>query len=237
MQSGPSLEDDEVVGFDEEAKQVIKRLVEGPQESLDIIPVVGIAGLGKTTLARKIYNDSKLSYEFFSIIWVHVGEEYKIKDIYLRILKFFKRSIEDHVNDDVDTLAKVISDMIRKGGRCLIVLDDVWEAEVVDVVKRVFPRNKMGHRIMMTTHERYLASYANPDPHNLKFLNENESFELLVKRVFGNGNSCPVEFVELGQTIARKCEGIPLEIVLIAGILIGRTDKRDWERVDKNVSE
>ncbi|KAG5608197.1 hypothetical protein H5410_019478 [Solanum commersonii] len=234
---GPSLEDDEVVGFDEEAKQVIKRLVEGPQESLDIIPVVGIAGLGKTTLARKIYNDSTLSFEFFSILWVYVGQEYKIKDIYLRILKFFKKSIEDHVNDDVDTLAKVISDMIRKGGRCLIVLDDVWEAEVVDVVKRVFPRNKKGHRIMMTTNDRYLASYANPDPHNLKFLNENESFELLLKRVFGNRNSCPDELAELGQTIARKCEGIPLEIVLIAGILIGRPDRRDWERVEKNVSQ
>ncbi|KAH0756820.1 hypothetical protein KY290_020313 [Solanum tuberosum] len=105
---GPSLDDDEVVGFDEEAKKVIKRLVEGPAESLNIIPVVGMPGLGKTTLARKIYNDSTLSFEFFSVIWVYVGQEYKIKDIYLRILKHFKNSIDEYLNEDEGTLAKMM---------------------------------------------------------------------------------------------------------------------------------
>ncbi|KAH0756828.1 hypothetical protein KY290_020321 [Solanum tuberosum] len=89
---GPSLENDAVVGFDDEANKVIKRLVEGPTESVDIIPVVGMPRLGKTTLARKIYNDSKLTYEFYSIVWVYVGQECKAKDIYLRILKFFKKN-------------------------------------------------------------------------------------------------------------------------------------------------
>ncbi|XP_055800897.1 putative late blight resistance protein homolog R1B-23 [Solanum dulcamara] len=235
-EQGPSLEDDEVVGFDEEANKVIKRLVEGPAESLDIIPVVGMPGLGKTTLARKIYNDSKLSYEFFSIPWVYVGQEYKIKDIYLRILKFFKKSIEDHLNDDVDTLAKLISNFMNKGGRCLIVLDDVWVAEVIDDVKKVFTENKKGHRIMMTTRDRYLATYANPEPHDLKFLNGKESFELLEKRVFGKGG-CPDELVELGKKIAGSCGGVPLAVVVIAGALRGRPNTNDWVRVQKNVAE
>uniref|UniRef100_M1CJT1 NRC1 n=1 Tax=Solanum tuberosum TaxID=4113 RepID=M1CJT1_SOLTU len=88
---GPSLENDAVVGFDKEANTVIQRLVEGPMDSVDIIPVVGMLGLGKTTLARKIYNDSKLTYEFYSIVWVYVSKECKAKDIYLRTLKFFKK--------------------------------------------------------------------------------------------------------------------------------------------------
>ncbi|KAH0681001.1 hypothetical protein KY284_022086 [Solanum tuberosum] len=236
QEQGPSLENDEVVGFDDEASKVIKRLVEGPAESLDIIPVVGMPGLGKTTLARKIYNDPKLSYEFFSIPWVYVGQEYKIKDIYLRILKCFKKSIEDHLNDDVDTLAKVISDFINKGGRCLIVLDDVWEPNVIDHVKKVFAENKKGHRIMMTTRDRYLATYANTEPHDLKFLNGKESFELLEKRVFGKG-SCPDELVELGKKIAGNCGGVPLAVVVIAGALRGRPNTNDWIRVQKNVAE
>ncbi|WMV22753.1 hypothetical protein MTR67_016138 [Solanum verrucosum] len=235
-QKGP-LEDDEVVGFDEEANEVMKRLVEGVSESVDIIPVVGMAGLGKTTLARKICNDSKLSFEFFRIIWVNVGLEYKIKDIYLTILNFFTKHIEDHFNEDVDALAKTICGfMSEEGGRCLIVLDDVWVAEVVDAVKKVFPRNKKGHRIMLTTRDGYLATYTNPDPHNLKLLTPSNSFELLEKRAFGNGNF-PVELVELGKNIAQRCWGVPLATVLIAGLLRGLRNKSDWVRVESNVSQ
>ncbi|WMV22761.1 hypothetical protein MTR67_016146 [Solanum verrucosum] len=231
---GPSLENDAVVGFDDEANKVIKRLVEGPAESVDIIPVVGMPGLGKTTLARKIYNDSKLTYEFYSIVWVYVGQECKAKDIYIRILKFFKKNIEDHLNDDVDTLVKAIGGYIKKGGRCLIVLDDVWEDEVIDHVMKVFAENKKGHRIMMTTRDLRVAKFANPEPHELKFLEKEESFELLVMRVFGKG-SCPTELVVIGKKIAKKCGGVPLVVVVIAGALRGRLDKKDWERVDRNV--
>ncbi|KAH0678126.1 hypothetical protein KY284_019211 [Solanum tuberosum] len=209
---GPSLENDAVVGFDDEANKVIKRLVEGTMESVDIIPVVGMPGLGKTTLARKIYNDSKLTYEFYSIVWVYV----------------------DHLNDDVDTLAKAIGGYIKKGGRCLIVLDDVWEDEVIDHVRKVFAENKKGHWIMMTTRDLCVAKFANSEPHVLKFLKTEESFELLVMRVFGKG-SCPNELVVTGKKIAEKCGGVPLVVVVIAGALRGRSDKKDWERVDKNV--
>ncbi|MCD9560335.1 hypothetical protein HAX54_018953 [Datura stramonium] len=191
-------------------------------------------GLGKTTLARKIVNDSRLSYEFFSVIWVFVGQTYKIKDIFLNILKVFTKRLEDYQGDDVDKLAKVISGFMNKGGRCLIVLDDVWAEDVIDAVKKVFPENQKGHRIMMTTRESTVAMYANKYPHNLKFLTRAESFELLVKRVFPK-ESCPSELVGLGTSIAGKCSGVPLAVVVIAGALRGRPNTNDWQRVERNV--
>ncbi|KAH0681721.1 hypothetical protein KY289_019473 [Solanum tuberosum] len=216
---------------------MIKRLVKGQEESLDIIiPVVDRPGLGKTILARNIYNDPKLSYEFVSILWVNVGMEYKIKDIYLRILKFFTKRIEDHLNDDEDTLANVISSFISNRGRCLIILDDVWEAQVIDYVMKVFPENKKGHRIVMTTREGYVAAYANPEPHNLKFLTPKESFELLVRSVFGMG-SCPDKLKEVGEKIAVHCGGVPLNLMVIAGALRGRSTTNDWQIVERSVAQ
>ncbi|PHT59971.1 hypothetical protein CQW23_02334 [Capsicum baccatum] len=74
------------------------------------------------------------------------------------------------------------------------------------------------------------------NPHNLKFLTPKESFELVVKRVFGKG-TCPDELVGLGEKIAGSCGGVPLVVVVIAGALRGRPYKSDRQRVEKNVAE
>nr|XP_009798711.1 PREDICTED: putative late blight resistance protein homolog R1A-10 [Nicotiana sylvestris] len=89
---------------------------------------------------------------------------------------------------------------------------------------------------MITTVDKRLASYANPDPHDLKFLTPKESFELLIKRAFGT-RSCPNDLVGLGESIARKCEGVPLAVVVIAGALRGRPNKNDWIKVENNVMQ
>ncbi|CAN4090236.1 unnamed protein product [Withania somnifera] len=232
----PPLEENEVVGFDQEAQEMIKRLCEGSAESVETIPVVGLPGLGKTTLARKIYNYSKLSYEFVRIFWVYVGQQYNTKDIFLNILKSFKTRMEEYLNEDVDTLAMLISDSMSSIGRCLIVLDDVWATEVIDDVKKVFPENNKGHRILMTTRDTYVATYANPYPYYLRFLNDEESFHLLEKMVFGKG-SCPHELLRHAERIARNCGGVPLPILVLAGALRGLPNKNDWQRVERKVAK
>ncbi|KAF3620362.1 hypothetical protein FXO38_32397 [Capsicum annuum] len=113
----------------------------------------------------------------------------------------------NYQDEDVDALAKEI-------GQTHMVRNDVWATKVIDNVKKVFPETKMGDRIMMTTLDKRVATYANPDPPNLKFLTETESFELLIKRALGKG-SCPDVLVQLGESIAEKCDGVPLAVVVI----------------------
>nr|XP_033514842.1 putative late blight resistance protein homolog R1C-3 [Nicotiana tomentosiformis] len=233
------LEENEVVGFDEEAKTVIKRLAEGRNE-LDVIPVVGLAGLGKTTLAIKIYKDPKVTYEFFNSIWVYVGpQEYKPKEIFLRILEGFTKRTAEHQNMSVNELTSKIQESMSKGGKCLIVLDDVWHPDVVKSVRSVFPKNSKGHKIMITTRDASIGRYANANPHMLKFLEDKESFQLLENRVFIGTSSkrCPEELVGYGESIAKQCSGLPLAVVVIAGALQGRINERVWKMVKQNVGE
>lgn len=96
-----------------------------------------------------------------------------------------------------------------------------------------FPNQNYGSRILLTSRNTDVALIANPDslPHHLKFLNDDESWELLSTKVFRKG-SCPFELVELGETIARKCYGLPLAIVVVAGLLLKKYKTRDlWKKV------
>ncbi|WMV23009.1 hypothetical protein MTR67_016394, partial [Solanum verrucosum] len=190
---GSSLENHEVVGFDEEATKVINRLVEGAK-CLDVIPVVGMPGLG------------------------------------------FTNSFDEFKNTNETDITEEIRKRVANGGKSLIVLDDVWDSNIVDFVKTVFPDNKKAHRIMMTTRHEDIARSVNKYPHNLKFLDGDESFQLLEKRAFGVSR-CPVELVEHGEAIVAKCSGVPLTIVVIAGALRGRTSEIDWRVVRENVGK
>ncbi|XP_075090167.1 putative late blight resistance protein homolog R1B-14 [Nicotiana tabacum] len=233
---GSALEDHEVIGFDESAEKVRKRLVEG-SEDLEVASIVGMPGLGKTTLARKVYHDPVISFEFFKRIWVYVGPSYVEKDIFLNIHKGLELSSEGVQDKNGEQLAKEIHDFVIKGGRYLIVLDDVWKAKAVNFVKTAFPDKKGRHRILMTTREKQVATPVSAYLHDLKFLEDPESFELLEKRVFGKRKKFPIQLVGHGEKILESCSGVPLAIVVIAGVLSSCSEEIEWQLVEENVGQ
>ncbi|GMP92799.1 hypothetical protein CsSME_00042881 [Camellia sinensis var. sinensis] len=101
-----------------------------------------------------------------------------------------------------------------------------------------FPNDKNGSRLMCTSHLKELSMHASPDchPHCLRFLTEEESWELLQQKVFQN-ESCPPELIKIGKQIMKKCEGLPLAIVIIAGLLANNIKTREsWKQVAQSVS-
>ncbi|KAD7117598.1 hypothetical protein E3N88_04866 [Mikania micrantha] len=231
----PVVEEDNVVGFDEEAKEVVSRLT-NITESLEVVSVVGMGGLGKTTLAKKVYCDPDIEFHFTVRAWVYVSQDYNRKEVLFGILGSLVPSSDLNFSMNEEMIVEEICKQLN-GRRYLIVLDDVWTPDAWNDLKKAFPNQDCGSRILLTSRNTDVALIANPDahPHHLRFLNENESFELLCRKVFRK-KSCPSELDELGRTIAKNCAGLPLAIVVIAGLLLKKDKTRDlWRKVAENV--
>ncbi|XP_009624787.1 putative late blight resistance protein homolog R1A-3 [Nicotiana tabacum] len=236
----PVVEEDDVVGFEEEADKVINRLL-GGSDGLEVVPVVGMPGLGKTTLANKIYKHPKIGYEFFTRIWVYVSQSYRRRELFLNIISKFTRNTKQYHGMCEEDLADEIQDFLGKGGKYLIVLDDVWSPDAWERIRIAFPNNNnKSNRILLTTRDSKVAKQCKQCigiPHDLKFLTEDESWILLEKKVF-HKDKCPPELELSGKSIAKKCNGLPLAIVVIAGALIGKgKTSREWKQVDQSVGE
>jgi hypothetical protein len=110
-------------------------------------------------------------------------------------------------------------------------MDDIWSIEVWDEVQHAFPKNGNGSRILITSRRiKKVASHANhtSDPYVLPFLNQDESCELLRKEVFGE-RKYPPELETLGRQMAKCCRGLPLSIVVLAGVLANtKKSSRKW---------
>ncbi|KAL7149326.1 hypothetical protein ABFS83_05G032200 [Erythranthe nasuta] len=229
----PVVEEDNVVGFEDEAEKVINLLTGGSDE-LQVISIVGMPGLGKTTLAKMIYRNSKIEYEFYSRAWVYVSQDYSRKELFLNILSNFTQLTDSMYKMNDENLAKELYKFLEKG-KYLIVLDDVWTEEAWNDLKIAFPKNNKRSRILLTSRIKKVAIHANPnlEPHNLRFLTPEESWRLLQRKALGAEN-CPEEFMKDGMHISNECQGLPLAIVVIGGILLEKgTDW--WEKVARSV--
>ncbi|XP_073318120.1 putative late blight resistance protein homolog R1B-23 [Primulina huaijiensis] len=175
--------------------------------------------------------------------WITVSAEHNKREIFSGLLRSFKKPPTHHnEQSDVSTaqLEKIVYQNLT-GRRYLIVIDDIWTTKAWDDLKKIFPNDDNGSRILLTTRLSDIAVYAGYSStliHQMKFLNEDQSWELLQKRIFGQG-SCPPQLVGIGKKIARNCGGLPLTIVVVAGLLQSpgnMTEEELWENISENIS-
>ncbi|GFY89250.1 hypothetical protein Acr_06g0011900 [Actinidia rufa] len=125
-----------------------------------------------------------------------------------------------------------------KGRRYFIVMDDIWDRRVWFDLKTCFPNDNNGSRIMFTSRNEdvtLLAKSSRP-PLSLRFLTDDESWVLFQQKVFPR-ETCPPQLTEIGKHIANKCQGVPLVIVVVAGILTNEKKSPDqWEKVGKTLN-
>ena len=168
-------EEETIVGFEEEVL-IIKEQLTGVPKKLDVISIVGMPGIGKTTLAMKVYNDPLVAYHFHIRAWITISQEYIKRGLLCGLLS----SVMHHRNgvnqmSDEELAQRLYKSL--KGRRYFIVMDDIWDRSVWFDLKTCFPNDNNGSRIMFTSRHEDVALLAKSSrpPLSLRFLTEDES--------------------------------------------------------------
>nr|GLL25827.1 disease resistance protein RPM1-like isoform X5 [Ipomoea trifida] len=222
-------EDSDLVGFENSKHSLIKLLLGAVDDDLRVHSVVGMGGLGKTTLVKKAYDDAQVTNHFQRRVWVTVSETFKIEELLKDVIKKLGNTPN---GDSADELIQSVRDILSEQ-RYIIVFDDVWSFDVWRDIKYAFTRQKFGSRVVITTRNSEIGRNAchetQGDVYELKHLSEKDSWELFCKKTFLS-DSCPPHLVNIAEDIVNKCGGLPLAIVVIAGIMATKgEDIAEWK--------
>ncbi|WMV33649.1 hypothetical protein MTR67_027034, partial [Solanum verrucosum] len=219
------VSDEDIVGFEIATEKLIQYLTRGRSE-LDVIPIVGMGGQGKTTCARMLYDNRIIISHFDVRAWCTVSQTYNRRELLQDIFSQVTNSKDKGDKDDV------LADMLRKnliGKRYIIVLDDMWDGMAWEDLRLSFPDVGNRSRIIVTTQLEKVGEQVMHyiDPYHLPSLTTKESCQLLQRKVFQK-EDCPPELQDVSQAVAEKCKGLPLVVVLLAGIIKKRKMEESW---------
>ncbi|XP_027155270.1 putative disease resistance RPP13-like protein 1 [Coffea eugenioides] len=220
-----------VYGRDADKEKIIDMLLSESANGVNdsVIPLVGLGGIGKTTLAQLVYNDERVQEQFSTKAWVCVSEDYNTTRITKELLEGFDIRLSG-ASKNLDSL-QVQLQLGLTGKKFLLVLDDYWNRDFHDwdKLKVLFKGGLQGSTIIVTTRHKDIAMMMAKEEsiHELGVIPKKYRWSLFEKYV---GNQSP-EHRKIGKKIVKKCKGLPLAVKTIAGSLRSKTNIEEWEGI------
>ncbi|CAO2144786.1 unnamed protein product [Urochloa humidicola] len=226
-----------VVGsMDSRRNELADMLLSGDDQELKVVAVVGDEGAGKTTLAHEVYCAVGPSFECRA--WVPASG--KKSSSWVTILNEVARQIGASGGDGEES--RNVRSFLRNK-RYLIVLDginfDMWK-----VIRDYFPSNTLGSRVVTTACNDRVLYYGRESPrdhgiarvYRISPLAQAYSRVLFLTRIFGSDDGCPTELVDVAGKLLEKCDGMPLAINVMSGLLANKQCSRSvWESIDRSI--
>uniref|UniRef100_M1CM95 Disease resistance protein R3a n=1 Tax=Solanum tuberosum TaxID=4113 RepID=M1CM95_SOLTU len=228
------VDDSDIFGRMNDIKDLIDRLLseDASGKKLTVVPIVGMGGLGKTTLAKAVYNDERVQKHFVLKAWFCVSEAYDAFRITKGLLQEIG-STDLKVDDNLNQLQVKLKERL-KGKKFLLVLDDVWNDNynAWDDLRNVFVQGDIGSKIIVTTRKESVALIMGNEQISMDNLSTEASWSLFKRHAFENMDPMGhPELEEVGKQIAAKCKGLPLALKTLAGMLRSKSEVEEWKRI------
>ncbi|XP_058078768.1 putative disease resistance protein RGA3 [Magnolia sinica] len=225
----------EVFGREDDKRKMIDSWVFDECNSGDDISVaciVGMAGIGKTTLAKLVYNDERVKAHFELRMWVCVSEDFDVRRVTRAIVESAAEKSPEAA--ELDPLQVALEKMLY-GRRFLLVLDDVWNESSADwdMLQAPFRAGARGSKIIVTTQSERVSLIMGTVPsYCLDSLSDDDCWSLFRQRVLAEGSLDVNEnLVAIGKEIVKKCGGLPLAVKTLGGILRCKVNENEWNIV------
>ncbi|KAK5834106.1 hypothetical protein PVK06_017979 [Gossypium arboreum] len=234
---GPSgglpLPTSELVGEEAARKEIWACLM---QEEVKKIGVWGMGGVGKTTIMKHIHNDLLKEQKFERVIWVTISKEFNVMKVQDDIASALKLKEDLAIEGDKLRRAAILSEMLKKVGKHVLILDDVWDEVSLEEVGIPEPSDSNGCKLVLTTRSEHVCKYMGYTVIKVKPLSEQQALTLFLSKVGPNivQNQTLMPILRL---VVEECAGLPLTIVVVAGTFKGEVDPPIWKNALRELKE
>jgi hypothetical protein len=226
-----------IYGRDEDKKAIVKLLLsaESSDAQPSVIPILGMGGMGKTTLVQLAYNDDDVNRYFDLKAWGCVSEDFNIVKVTKEIIQSV--TSEPYDVNDLNLLQVKLKEKLS-GKKFLVILDDVWNENYNDWTKLrcPFEFGAPGSKIVITTrNDRVSSTMGTTQAYMLKELSNDACLTVFTQNALGTRDfSAHPELEEVGRKISERCKGLPLAAKALGGLLRTIHDRNKWEDVLNN---